>query len=384
MRLNTFLPVFIFCFCSQVFGTPDDYAQKTSWQCHPHPRWYNNFREQWNAYINFGVVFYNQYYKIYRSTGLNREALKLLKTHLTLGQLDCPKNIVYLKDDNYAKEGTQPMGLAQRLGLSLLNLIGMPMFIFSGDFASVEEEVSIQHAARKAGASCAEYADTEYFPFRFTHPKGEGEDHVDRVDATANFLAFKSEEFSDWNNLFRVGSEEESLKRKTVFYAALKRMLTLDGATNLHCRGGAHDTGIIALALRYLQGGTWIEKFQENKTPYWLMDLHGLHVVRANISNIAEQEYYNHCSGDFRQHNLEMIKALSNEPFFQCLKRKFSCYLNAVSPDAPASVKDCYPFQGFDKEQCKGIVDPEYFNFAIRNELWNECVALHSFMQGAV
>src|SRR4051812_30812695 len=88
--------------------TPDAYIDHTSWQCYPHPCGYRNFTKQWSAYLNFGVIIYNDYYKMYRSTGLNKPGLEVLKTHLTLGELDCPKNIVYLKEDDYGADQMKP------------------------------------------------------------------------------------------------------------------------------------------------------------------------------------------------------------------------------------------------------------------------------------
>jgi protein tyrosine/serine phosphatase len=68
-----------------------------------------------------------------------------------------------------------------------------------------------------------------------------------------------------------------------------------------HCQGGRHRTGMVAMAIRTLQGGEWLES--------------------TGDMNKAEYEYSMHNKTMFRQSNLDFIREFSSsEPkFFEWL-----------------------------------------------------------------
>jgi hypothetical protein len=87
------------------------------------------------------------------------------------------------------------------------------------------------------------------------------------------------------------------------FYRVLDLVLESKEPILFHCTGGHHRTGMIALAIRYLQGGAWREG-----------DFQGP-LSRQHL-NKAQYEYYKHNPFLFENDNLDFIEAWAKTPEF--------------------------------------------------------------------
>lgn len=87
------------------------------------------------------------------------------------------------------------------------------------------------------------------------------------------------------------------------FYRVLDLVLNGDQPVLFHCTGGRHRTGMIALAIRYLQGGAWRE---------------GKYIgpLRHQYLNKAQYEYYKHNALQLLPRNLNFIEAWSQTAAF--------------------------------------------------------------------
>ena len=99
---------------------------------------------------------------------------------------------------------------------------------------------------------------------------------------------------------------------------AFKRVLELvldpgNQPVLFHCFGGKHRTGMIAMAIRYLQGGDWVNG---KKTFFRGLEL-----------NPAQYEYLKYNRLFFRKENIKFIERFTKEDYFSFLKEKYGQYL---------------------------------------------------------
>lgn len=87
-----------------------------------------------------------------------------------------------------------------------------------------------------------------------------------------------------------------------------------------HCYGGRHRTGMVAMALRYLQGGEWVHGQKRRKFVFPRM--------RSPELNPAEFEYAEFNTALFRFTNVQYIRSLSQDAGFQELVRTHQDLLN--------------------------------------------------------
>ena len=90
------------------------------------------------------------------------------------------------------------------------------------------------------------------------------------------------------------------------FLAILEAIMQARGPVLFHCHGGMHRTGMIAMALRYIQAGYWTEGTTFKK--------------RGITMNAAQYEYSLYNPILFRHENLKFIEQLSQDSRFQRLK----------------------------------------------------------------
>ena len=349
---------------------PDKWINNTSANCLKHPKYK----------LNFGPVVYNDYYKLYRSTGLNADGLRVYGNHLTDNGLELPKRIMYLHQNNY-EESLNWKGTLKSWGFRIYGKL------YGGNFAHQEWNVS-QNLNEKSCPSlttshkCDRDPYKGLFPFKYIHPKGNKDDgsQVDYVEAKCNPLVTSGENRCNTCSDSRDPTCKPLSKlkpddAKKNLSNLMKQLLVADGPTGFHCQGGLHRTGAAALLLRYLQGDPWTTRLQEPKTVKTSMkvNINGKESeveTENTLTNLAMQEYYDHNSKDFRMANIEMIQTFSQDRFFKCVQQRFAPYLNAKPTNPPDSIKNCYPFQ---KDTVSGLIPPDQFNIVEKERLFKEC-----------
>ncbi len=102
--------------------------EKTSKGCFPNDR------------LNFGVLVYNENFKIYRSSGLGKSGLKVLQEHLSRLKLDCPTKIIYMNKDGY--RSNKPKKIVETFLRSVWYRYKNKTY--TGNFASEQADLSEQ------------------------------------------------------------------------------------------------------------------------------------------------------------------------------------------------------------------------------------------------
>jgi hypothetical protein len=222
--------------------------------------------------IKFGVVVNNDTYKIYRSSALGKSGLKDVKKHLQKNNLPLPKTVIYMNKGGYA----------------------FPFY-----FALDEYKASIDKKSK------------DFWPFEFVHPFGKDRTYIYGQNPynSDEDIDSKSVLGSEARKYFPLGDDGVDGG-----VDAVKRVMdiVLDPARQpvlFHCHGGRHRTGMVAMMVRYLQGGWWTD---------------GVYKREKGIDmNPAQYEYleYNHLM--FREENLEFVEEFQHDPYFLDLKEKY-------------------------------------------------------------
>ncbi|MBP6217770.1 MAG: tyrosine-protein phosphatase [Oligoflexales bacterium] len=209
--------------------------------------------------LNLGLVINNAQYKIYRSAKLGKSGLYDLRSRLWKNNLPFPKTIIYMNKEGYNS--------------------------FS-NFAVEEYEMSFV------------WGYTFYHSFGPMRTYVDGQNPYDPstdIDNTQN-LGYEAQAYFSLRNDGVDGGIDS-------FFNILRIILEPKNQPVLfHCLGGLHRTGMVAMALRYLQGGNWINGPKKD----------GL--------NPAQYEYHKYNPFLFRPENIEFIEMLANDPRFQELQ----------------------------------------------------------------
>lgn len=219
---------------------------------------------------NFGLLVNNSYYQIYRSAALGRSGLHDLEKHLKKEGLPFPKTIIYMNHDGYKKT---------RLRSKL--------------FALEELEASKDYGF-------------EYFhSFRRDYST-----YLDTYDPSNPKKDVNKRKYID-----EILPEMQIFGDMDAFYRVLDLVLNSEQPVLFHCTGGHHRTGMVALAIRYLQGGAWRE---------------GKYIgpLRRQYLNKAQYEYYKHNTVQFESRNLDFIEAWAQTAAFGEYFRLYSDRLN--------------------------------------------------------
>lgn len=226
---------------------------------------------------NFGVLVRNSAHTIYRSAALGSEGLADISKYLKAKKLPFPKTIIHMNSDGYKRSFFHPTLFA------------------------IEEQ---QQSAR--------YGYKFYHSFRtdyYTYLAGENPyevhkniNHKKRLNAEALVL---------------FGFDEEAIVDGGIdaFYRILDLVLGSEGPVLFHCTGGRHRTGMIAMAIRYLQGGEW------RKGSYRSL------LVKRDL-NAAQYEYMHHNPVYIRTQNFDFIDRWSKDPLFEKYEELFQESLN--------------------------------------------------------
>jgi len=231
---------------------------------------------------NLGVLVNNAEFQIYRSERLGKEGVEEIFSSLSELGFKTPKTIIYMNYMNYS---------------------------FFLDHAIEEYEIQ------------------DNFGFKFYHSYGK--DMRTYLDGH-NPLSPKRdiddlESLNIWARPTRSAVVEFEIKPdgkvdggKDAFYRILDIILNPKNQPVLfHCHGGIHRTGMIALAIRYLQKEEWTRPF---KIPYHYDDL--------LITNKAKQEYILFNPKNPRVENFQFIDEVSFDPEFKKLSEIYQTRLN--------------------------------------------------------
>lgn len=217
---------------------------------------------------NFGIVVKNEDYSIYRSRALGEDGIEDLRKYLIYQNLPFPKTIISMHKNGYA----------------------FPFY-----FALGEYEASIDPS----------------FPFRFIHAFGSERTYLDgynpyypssNIDKKTN-LGFKARKY------FELEDDEIDGGIDT-FFNILEHALDPENQPVLvHCHGGLHRTGMVSMAIRFIQDGFWVNGVKKE--------------VKGMLLNPAQQEYAKYNPLLFREDNIAFIEQLSKDPRFLIIKERY-------------------------------------------------------------
>ena len=232
--------------------------------------------------LNFGLLVNNSKHKIYRSERLGSSGLKELKEYLQKKRLPFPKTILHMNRHGFKKK-----------------------FPFFERFAI--EEFKLQK----------KYAFNFYHGFKYsyrTYLHGENPYEPDEdIDGT-KYLG------KDGRKYFGIIKDNKKDGGIDAFMRIMHLILKSDEPVLFHCTGGRHRTGIVAMAIRYLQGDQWIfGKKREVKVGFF---------GKKMRLNPAQYEYYLHNKRQFREENIRFIEEFYNDPLFGELEEAYQESLN--------------------------------------------------------
>jgi hypothetical protein len=232
--------------------------------------------------LNFGLVIENDTYTLYRSMQMNKDKLEELYEHLEENQLPYPKTVIYMNKQGY------------------------------GGYADFFSESAIE-----------EYEESFKYGYEFFHPY--------RYDYRT-YLSGHSPYTPDGDI-----DQKKYFGKHALKYFGLKQDGKADGDIEafirimeivldptkqpvlFHCYGGRHRTGMVALMIRYIQGGEWING------PKVKMSLGGT----KYFFNPAEYEYYLHNKIMMRKENIDFVRTFAaKEPIFKYWQQKYQEKLN--------------------------------------------------------
>jgi hypothetical protein len=230
--------------------------------------------------LNLGVVTLDETYQIYRSKKLGRSGLYLLDLYLESNKLPFPKTIVYMNDEGYE-----------------------PFYQFA------IEEYKLQ----------------DHYLYQFYH--GYDYDYRTYLDGRNPYSPQDNIDDRFFTHLIdrhfglATSPQYEQVEGGIdAFFRIMKIVLDPEKQPVLfHCWGGKHRTGIIAMAIRYLQG------------PAWTTPLDGPPVMIEGVPfqlNAAQKEYIMHNKSSIRIENFQFMKQLSLDPRFIALKEEWASSQN--------------------------------------------------------
>ena len=253
------------------------------------------------AKYNFGVVVNNNRHRLYRSKALGELGTRELFSFLRKNGLSIPNLVIFMNKQGYKQPSNLNGGLYG---------IGISPRIEDGVFAFEESQIFSKFGA---------------FPeVSFFHPLNSPV-YLSGQDIIHDDLAFPIDDYVDQDikkyfesQIRTSGTGEHILAKKDNFYFILKLVLESRDPVLFHCTGGRHRTGMIAMAIRYMQGSYWTKPFrQEIKVKIPNIN----HMV--GLRNLAEVEYYLHNKRFLREKNLQSLRALSQESKFKALSKKY-------------------------------------------------------------
>lgn len=251
--------------------------------------------------LNLGVVVNNDKYTIYRSKALGRRGVLELYSHLQQLDLPFPKRVIFMNKEGYRS-------------------------YFGGGLFS-------QYSHYFTGMNYFAYEQAEvfrHFPqdlqVAFFHPLNSRV-YLSGQNPLEDMVAINIERVADPHIIDYFSPDYFSIiGTRSNFFRVLELILENKEPSLFHCTGGLHRTGMIALAIRNLQGNLWTKKFAH---PVAVKV--GLLQRTVLLRNLAEVEYYMHNQLQFREKNILSMRTLAYQPEFQNLQKKYRSDLNRPS-----------------------------------------------------
>ncbi|MBT3984016.1 MAG: hypothetical protein HOE90_21855 [Bacteriovoracaceae bacterium] len=234
--------------------------------------------------IKFSVVKINPFYKIYRSKILGKKGLEILREGLAYKRLPFPKTILHL--DHRGLKG---------------------------------------HGEYSSGLALEEFDQQEKYHFEFIHPFVVGaRTYLDPIDPYHPSIDIDQQKYFGKKASESIPVFPDKGKDGGVvsFFNILDVVLdTARQPVLIHDFNGQNATGMISLALRYIQGGDWVHGDKKLVT----IPKSGQKVEL----NPAQYEYYRHNKWKFEKKNLEFIEKVSKTGQFEDLINRFRDDLNS-------------------------------------------------------
>lgn len=219
--------------------------------------------------LRFGAMYDGPDYQIYRSAMLGKKGLKKLQTTLEEHDLPFPKTIIYMNHNGYT----------------------FPFY-----FALEEYKASLSD---------------EYGHFQFVHPFGAVRTYIDGKNPYDPKLDIDTKRSlgHEARKLFPLRDDGVDGGINNVLNV-LKTILNPENQPVLfHCQGGRHRAGMIAMLLRYMEGGFWVD---------------GPKTKRDGISlNPAQYEYFRFNILMFSKNNVAFVEKFVTDPRFLELKEQY-------------------------------------------------------------
>ena len=216
--------------------------------------------------LKLGIVVNNDHFKIYRSKNLGTRGLKKVKSYFEKHSMLFPKVVINMNFWGYK---------------------------FPSYSALEEYELQNKYGFKfyhTYGKSIRTYLDG-YNPYNPTRD----------VDTT-KFLGSKARRYFELRDDGVDGGVD-------TFFSIMDLVLSKENQPVLfHCFGGRHRTGMVAMAIRYLQGGYWVDGPKKE--------------AKGMMLNPAQYEYYKFNRSLFRKENIEFIEKIHKDPRFVELKIK--------------------------------------------------------------
>lgn len=232
---------------------------------------------------NFGVVVKNSYHTIYRSARLGNSGLENVAEHLERKGLPFPKTVIHMNKH----------GFKRRLPLNSL-------FALEEYKAQNKYDFQYFHSYR-----------SDYRTYLDGKNPYEASQDIDKK----KYLNKEAQKY------FTLDDREEADGNVDDMIRILELVLNNDEPVLFHCTGGRHRTGMIALAIRYMQGGEWINGPKKEAGT-------GVFGKKREL-NPAQYEYWLHNKRLFRIKNIEFMEEFSKDQRFLALKETYAHSLNS-------------------------------------------------------
>ncbi|MBF0205706.1 MAG: hypothetical protein HQK53_02345 [Oligoflexia bacterium] len=299
--------------------------------------------------FNAGVLLHTQHLKIYRGQAPGAKIAELLNHFQNvLGEWSIPREIVYLNEngfDNYKK-------CVSCIKIPPLTRLCYRCSLYCTGMATARQKDCQQFVTAQRFAILQWNREHPEKGISFLHPGNRpdvflyGKNFLDEEEVEDNAMTDPNATelipmgvgyrrlTSNYNNANNSNHRAKIAGGITNLIQILKQIFTSANegkAVYFHCKGGFHRTGIVALAIRHIQGGEWIRPFatpiknikaKPSKGEEALQEIqhmlrHGLKMIRKDlnnegitINNPAELEYLLHNPEKARAINLETVREL--------------------------------------------------------------------------
>lgn len=231
--------------------------------------------------LNFGILSYTTHYQIYRSAALGQYGFAYLMARLEMYGLDKPKTVIYMNDEGYGD--------------------------FFGNYAVEEFQGQSRYGYKyyhSFGSDVRTYLDGH-------DPRNPKKD----IDINSKLLS-KEARYYFGQQTFNDGLDGDYQDFLNVLYLVLNPK---NQPVLFHCTLGMHRTGMVALAVRYIQG------VLTNIPPSDRSPIDG--IVPLNEAEVEYSRYLDKWGFSARKENLQFIRWFATTPEFQALVQFYRSYL---------------------------------------------------------